>query len=219
VKAYVSQRLKALDLTKRPEVTWTITPVTPPNVPFDLPNAKTWQDLTLSYQSILDERYTPNPVVRVVITDNKGIKRVTGMQIKIQATARVWAASTPLNAGERLKSSHLKLVPADISRQLELVLTEATSPLALHQYEARVMIRAGELLDLRKIRKIPDVARNSPVRLVIEASPGVQVGVSGIALQDGNIGDTIRIKREKDDHSRHYMTGVVIDKHRVKVDP
>ncbi len=219
MKTYVTERLKALSVSNRQDVSWIITPVTPPNVPFEMSNAKTWQDLRLDSQSILDTRYNANPVVRLTITDSKGIKRVTGMQVKIQAMAMVWMTKNTINAGDVLKPSQLKLVSTDISRQLDMAMSEAVSPKALNQYEARVMISAGQLLDFRKVRKIPDVKQNAAIKLIIEASPRVEVGVSGIALQNGYIGETIRVRRDRDNHSKRYLSGIVIDKHRVRVHP
>lgn len=219
VKTYVSERLKALSVSERQDVNWIITPVTPPNVPFEMSNAKSWQDVRLDYQSILDTHYNANPVVRLTLTDTKGIKRVTGMQVKIQAMAMVWMTKNPINAGDILKSSQLKLVPTDISRQLDMAMSEAVTSNALNQYEARVMIGAGQLLDFRKVRKIPDIQQNAAIKLIIEASPGVEVGISGIALQNGSIGETIRVRRDRDNHSKRYLSGTVIDKHRVRVHP
>ncbi|MEB3245124.1 MAG: flagellar basal body P-ring formation chaperone FlgA [Vampirovibrionales bacterium] len=217
ITTYVEDQLKALNLLNKPGISWKITPTPPPNVPLELKQSQSWQDLTLEYQSILEQRFTPNPVVRLTITQPGGSKRLIGVPVSIQANARVWAAKKQIDPHAKLSPLMVQLQPADVSRALDQVLIETTPASELNQYEARVILRAGEWLDLRKIQKTPAVKRNSPVKLIIEPSPGMRVTINGIALEDGQIGQVIRVKRQKDNRQRHYLSGTVTGKGQVNV--
>lgn len=184
-----------------------------PGAPFEFPQAHHQQELKISANSHLGERYSPRGVVQISLEDGQGHHREVGVPVQISIQKSIWVVKNTINANEPLQPSDFSLQNKDVSN----IYTYAVgTERPLSQYLARVNLRPGEVLDARKIIVPPDVSYNSPVRIFISNGDGMTVTVPGIALANGKIGETIRVRQTV--FQRKYYSAKIVDKNKVLVE-
>jgi len=90
----------------------------------------------------------------------------------------------------------------DITSQSEPLLTDLG---VIDDCRAGSNLAAGKMVPLRRIQKIPDVENGETVTL-IGASDLFEIRTKGLALQNGNVGESIRVKNID---SKKILNGVV----------
>ncbi|MCA9788782.1 MAG: flagellar basal body P-ring formation protein FlgA [Cyanobacteria bacterium HKST-UBA05] len=198
VKAYVQQTTEL----SSPDETLIVELIKLPDKPIEL------EGETLEV-FVEDHRVTPIPwhtIVSVVFTTEAGREQI-GVPIKVQVEKSVWVAKKLIRA----KSA---LTHADVSQQRRRLGHEYDYAVAadetISEYATAINISPGQVLDIRQVKKKPAVANQQAVTILMKAHGGVNIKMSGTALQDGAVGDTIKVSQTTRDHKTKIYTGQVI---------
>lgn len=182
-----------------------------PSAPFNFPQA---EEVEITITSRLGETYSERGIVRVSLNDKQhDTHREIGVPVQISVKKPVWVVKNAIGANEPLRTSDLTLRLKDVSHCYNYAVGEERT---IGHYIARVNLRPGEILDARKMVIPPDVSYNSSVRILISNGDGMTVTVPGIALSEGKIGETIRVRQAV--YQRKYYSAKIIDKNRVLVE-
>jgi flagella basal body P-ring formation protein FlgA len=184
-----------------------------PAAPFDFPAAKTLEEIKVSLTSRLGETYSPRGIVQVSLQDGQGHQREIGVPVHIIIQKPVWVVKNVVNAHEPLRAADFSLQSKEVSNIYSYAVGANRN---LGSYQARVNLRPGDILDARKIVIPPDVTYNSPVRIFISNGDGMTVTVPGIALANGKIGETIRVRQAV--FQRKDYSAKIVDKNKVLVE-
>ncbi len=185
-----------------------------PGAPFSFPEAESLEDIQIQTESALGEMYSNRAVVRVRVIAPTGRERSVGVPVKISIQKPVWVLKESIDAHQPLNSRFLELQVRQVSRDFSHVVGKETD---LSQYVARVNLRRGDVLDSRKLVIPPDVARNSRVRIILTTDSGMHISVHGTAVDEGRIGETIRVRQELFG-VRKYYSARIVDKNKVLVE-
>jgi flagella basal body P-ring formation protein FlgA len=181
-----------------PTATLTVTPLHP----LELPEGAQ----IVSLDSTLNRQFSNRTVIRVSYTAPapanshtiRGtvppLRQQRGVAIAIDWQQPVWVIQRPIAAGQPLTANALKLEPRPMTHEVSHLLPPSAN---LAGYEARVMLRTGSLLDDRQIRQAPVVRARQPVRLILQSAPGVQIVIAGEAMNDGTVGQMVRVKHSR----------------------
>ena len=164
--------------------------------------------------SALKSRYSNRTVIQLNLCNNHNHCRHLSVPIRITLQQPVWVANHGVSAHQPLVKSNLTLEMREVSQIASHTLTAKTD---LNQYETRIGIGSGQVLDVRKLVLKPDVRRNSRVRIVMVQSNGVHLGFYGKALQDGRIGETITVAYGLNHRKKKQQRGQVIRHNTVQV--
>ena len=126
------------------------------------------------------------------------------------ATMGLPVLSQNIATGERIDTSILTSKEIDTAKVYASTLTEAAQ---LEGMQATRPLRAGEPINRLHIKPVVDVSRNSLVSLVYR-KPGMELTGNGQALEDGKIGQTIRVMNPD---TRATVVGVVVAANQVEV--
>ena len=130
-------------------------------------------------------------------------------QVAISLTAVV--ATKPLSAGTLLTAEDITLAQTSLpsGRRMDLV----TQPSDALQMTLKREIAQGQPLVVAWLNTPRLITRHQPITLVIEQE-GLTLSTSGIALQSGGKGDTLRVKNSR---SGRILSGTVIDAQQVMI--
>lgn len=184
-----------------------------PAAPFHFPNATQAESVKMTLESPLGDMYSNRSVVQVRMVAPDGQRREIGVPVSIVIQKPVWVLKTAVKANEPLRLSDLSLVMRDVSRSYAYAVGQEK---AVAQYVARVNLMAGDVLDARKLIMPPDVRYNNDVRILLTNGDGMTVSVPGVAMADGRIGDTIRVRQSL--YQRKYYSAKIIDRNQVLVE-
>ncbi|WP_373532997.1 flagellar basal body P-ring formation chaperone FlgA [Vampirovibrio sp.] len=212
VVAHVQQKLGTM-VSKSDQANVSVSITQVPGGPFHFPQAATDKDITITVTSRLGESYTERGIVQVAMQDKQDHHREIGVPIQISVKKPVWVVKNAINAKQPLRASDLSSQLKDISHCYNNAVGGETN---ISQYIARVNLRPGELLDARKMIIPPDVTYNSSVRILISNGDSMTLTVPGIALAEGKIGDTIRVRQAI--FQRKYYSAKIIDRNSVLVE-
>ena len=81
----------------------------------------------------------------------------------------------------------------------------------------KTMLAAGTLLTVNNTESIPAVYQNNTVTLILRLPNNVQVKTQGVALENGSIGNAIRVVRTVNNQKRITYSGTVIRDNTVQV--
>jgi len=128
----------------------------------------------------------------VMVTFAKGDKiRKTYYKYHIHATIPLYKAATDIQKG--------RTVTTDLADYSEIPFTTLYhKPLAdadFGLYAAKRHIKAGDILSFEKVARTTDIRRNEKVTAIIRDG-ALQLQFGAKAMQSGNIGDIIRIKKD-----------------------
>jgi flagella basal body P-ring formation protein FlgA len=182
-----------------------------PGAPFRFPDTQAIQLScdTSSWNSLWSDR----GLVRVTMSDNTGRSREIGIPVQVIIQKNIWVVRNRV-------ISHSPVAPKDLSLEFRDVSANygytADESLDLTQYVARVNLLPGEWLDIRKLEIPPDVRYNDDVSLIMTGPNGMELTVPGVALANGQIGQTIPV-RQAQFQQKHYV-GKIIAKRQVQVE-
>ncbi|MGE0199931.1 MAG: flagellar basal body P-ring formation chaperone FlgA [Candidatus Melainabacteria bacterium] len=168
-------------------------------------------ELKLELSSSLSEFYSDRTLVRIRVIGETGTERMMGVPVRIQVEKPVWVAKINVDAKAPLRTQHFALKTMDVSQDLPHT---AGREFPLNQYTARVNLRAGEPLDIRKVNVPPAVTRNSTVHIIL-ISDGMNISVMGTAMADAQVGERVRVKYKN--RTQKYFTATVTDRNKVEV--
>lgn len=147
--------------------------------------------------------FTSTTVAKVgVFVDNKEFTSF-GVPVKISVYDNVWVAAEAINRGSSLTGMNIEVQEKEIS---EIAKTAARAKNSPDGYLAKKNFRSGEIIDIRHIETIPDIMRNNRVSIIFQ-SDYVTVSMPGEAMQEGKIGDFIRVRNKQ--YKKDYIGKVV----------
>lgn len=188
-----------------------ITVLQVPGAPFHFPDSKAVK-ITLS-SSAWEHAWSDRGIVRIRLEDNDGHSRELGVPIVIRIRKPVWVVRQAISANMPLRASDFTQAIRDVSQSYAYTVGVEQG---LGAYIARVNLSPGEMLDARKIAIPPDVRYNDDIRILLKNDNGMTLSLPGVALADGRIGQTIRVRQSL--YRRQYYNARIIDKNQVLVE-
>lgn len=208
VKAQLAQLVSSAD---QPYIHIEISQV--PAAPFAFPQLTEEKALKLLVSSHMGSLYSERGVVQVSFFNGDTRLREVGVPFQVHIEKPVWVATHLVQANQPLRLSDFELKTRDVSHSYQY---SVGSEINLTDYIARTNLQPGDALDSRKILLPPDVSCNNEVRILISNGEGMTLTVPGIALSNGRVGETIRVRQAL--YTRKYYSARVIDKNRVLVE-
>lgn len=154
--------------------------------------------------------FTPATVVRVEVTVNDKVIDSFGVPVRISVTDKVLVATDRINIGETLTNSNVQFQDKDIT---QLAQSSAREDALSGNVITKKVFRSGEIIDTRYTESIPDVIRDNQVNLIFN-SDLINITVTGTALENGKVGDFIRVRNVK--YKKEYV-GRIINRNTVQV--
>ena len=122
-----------------------------------------------------------------IFSDGEGEKRIY-FKYSIDATVQVLLANMDIRAKTPLSMDFFTQIPLKFDNFYDKPVTD------VYKLEAKILIVRGKILTSRMVRKIPDIHRNDEI--IAEArEDGIVVDFPVRALEDGRVGEYIRVKR------------------------
>lgn len=169
----------------------------PEKMPFDQA-FEPWEFKSTS----LTPGFVGRTLVQIVVTPRASSKSASvfahpasqtiGIPVEVSITQPVWVATNTIMPHQPLSLKDLKLETRTLHQFGQTPLSPDLSP---SQFESNTMLRPGTILDSRWVSRIPDVRRLQEIRVVLKNSSGTQVSIIGTALEDGYIGQSIRVRQ------------------------
>ena len=163
------------------------------------------EQVAIQAESNLARQVTDRAVVRVKLHPERGGDRLIGVPVEIHMKRPVWVVTAPLQPGQPLNGKVLRQEEREIGHDLARMLPMDAKPT---DYQARVVLKPGQVLDSTNVGRIPTIRRLQDVRIWLQSPAGMKVSVLGQALEDGFVGGAIRV-RQKDFKRRDYTARVV----------
>jgi flagella basal body P-ring formation protein FlgA len=172
-----------------------------PGIPFDVPEGK----LEIKVKTSLRDDFVQRTIARISIYVDGKFQRALGVPVTLALYEDVWIASQPISRDDALSNINIEKARRDISR---LAGTAARVNNDLVNTRVKKTFRTGDILDHRFIEKDPVVVRNSLVEIIFQSN-SVAISIPGEAMENGQMGDIIRVKSNEFD--KEYM-GKIIDR-------
>lgn len=170
-----------------------------------IPDGKLEIKVDLDNNNFAPKKYT---MVTINVDGQKARKFPVPVALTLQQN--VWVAADSIEKDKTLNEANITLEKKDITNNYALVVGADKN---LADYVASRPIRAGEIIDKRCAAPKPDVFKNSIVSTIFDTG-GVNVAIDATAMQNGVIGDSIRVRSEK--YNKFYM-GQIIGQNKVLV--
>lgn len=172
---------------------------------FEIPTGKLDIVVSLDNNNFALKKYT-------IVTINVNGQKVRKFPIPVflTLTQNVWIATENIAKDSALNLSSFSLEKKDITNNYALVISEDKNP---SDYVAVRAIKSGEVIDRRCVMLKPDVFKNSIVSTIFDTG-GINIALDTTALQNGVVGDSIRVHSEK--YKKVYM-GQIIGQNKVLV--
>ncbi|MEW5819974.1 MAG: flagellar basal body P-ring formation chaperone FlgA [Cyanobacteriota bacterium] len=172
-----------------------------PGVPFNVEDGK----LEIKINSVLRDEFRQRTVVRVSVYVDGKFQRALGVPVTMALYDKVWVATQPIQRDDALSAANIQVERRDISR---LANTYAKAITDLTNTRVKKTFNAGDIIDHRFVEKDPIVVRNALVEVIFQ-SKTISIAIPAQAMENGHIGDIIRVKSDK--FNKEYI-GKVIDR-------
>ncbi|MBY0450387.1 MAG: flagellar basal body P-ring formation chaperone FlgA [Cyanobacteria bacterium] len=173
----------------------------------DLPAHVQWE-----LSSSLAHFYSNRVIVKARLMEGgQSVDLAVPVEITIQKP--VWVLRNAIMPGQLIERADVAQENRDVSIQLPNLVS--MPPNEWPQYAARIPLRPGDLLDRRQILIPPDVRRNEEVWVTLKCDKGFEITLMGIALDEGRIGQTVRVQNRL--NRDRYYTARVVKKNHVEV--
>ncbi|KVO87664.1 hypothetical protein WL21_04580 [Burkholderia ubonensis] len=116
--------------------------------------------------------------------------------VRGEIIARVLVAAAPIPAGRPLTPQDVELSERNWAKTPDAL----ADPAALNGRVSRRALKSGQVLQKRFLKGGEAVRKGQAVRIVARTAQ-VEVSVAGTALEDGAMGDTIRVRRAGNGHA------------------
>jgi len=133
------------------------------------------------------------------------------LRSKVEIWLDVVAAGRPLKKKQRLTKDDLKLLNKDIGNLSKRFFSDIDALIGKEMVSS--IYRDGVILDWM-VRTPPTISKNEDVTIFVELS-GVSATAKGVALEDGNMGDLIKVKNLD---TKKEIKATVTGTNEVKVD-
>jgi len=149
------------------------------------------------------------PVKIEVYVDEKRVK-VVNVHFELSATAEVVVARNNIAAFKPIEKTQVKLTKKKIKGLANNILTNVD---AVSGMRSKRLLRTGAILTKDMLEPIPTISRGDVISIFVEFG-NVTVKAQGKALQDGRIGDNIKVVNV---NSNKRLTGIVTEKKSVRI--
>ncbi len=158
---------------------------------------------------------SPNPfrgpaVVRAEILVNERTEKVLTMTVDTRFYRDVLVTTRAVRRGTLFADDMVELEERDVTNLRYGYFSDVA---ALSGMQARRPVGAGAVVNERHVELIPVVKRGDGITMMAQ-SPNMQISASGVALQDGGMGEHIRVKNTD---SGKIVIGEVVDAGTVQV--
>lgn len=164
-----------------------------------------------------DTRTNPyaNRSIAQVTLSTEAETRQLGVPVRLSLEQPVWVSTHFIRAKDPLKAGDFVRQTKRLTQDAAWVIPTDTMPTG---YTARINIMPGTVLDNRKVNITPVVSQNSDVTVVYRMNTGVQMSIIGKALENGVMGQQIKVRRTLENRKSRILTGQVIGKNQVLVE-
>lgn len=146
-----------------------------------------------------------------VLVNKKPVKTFyAATSIKVLKTVPVARETITKDRAISFKSVEMKKV--DVTRNINDILTAEDLSRGL---VAKKMFYPSEIITKKYAVSRPDVLRNALVSVNFKSGEDLMIMVEGIALNQGNVGDTIQVRNKN--YNRIY-TGTIVGQNRVQIE-
>ena len=143
-------------------------------------------------------------VLRMVIATQERTLQEMSVTADVRWFRPVLTATRGMLRGEELTAEMVELDERDVTRGRDGFFTDIAE---LDGLRTRRRVRPGDLLTQKHTERIPVVLRGGEITMVVETE-NLRISALGTALQDGGIGDRIRVRNAD---SGKVVYGEVID--------
>ncbi len=151
---------------------------------------------------------------RVGIRRDGKLNRTVTISGRVRLTKPVAIARRPLNLGILLKAEDIELKPQTVESLEALGVTE---PGQLIGRQLKRFISAGEQVRTADLKTVDVVQRSRPVT-VLSGADGVALRLTGVALDNGGMGDQVRVRLGDSRKAQREVRGVVTGLATVRVE-
>ncbi len=158
-----------------------------------------------------DNYFSSHSMVKADIVVDGVKERTLILPVNIKIYDNVWVVTEHIDRGKAFSGSNVTVEKRDISSYVRYALRSNTD---IEGMLARKTFKPGDIIDNRYVENAPAVKKESPVSVVFK-SDFVMVTMSAEAMDNGNIGDFIKVKNTR--YKKIYI-GRVISPNTVLVD-
>ncbi|HHU51965.1 MAG TPA: flagellar basal body P-ring formation protein FlgA [Firmicutes bacterium] len=135
------------------------------------------------------EVYAPGPLtLRVIVALNGKEVRTVPVTVRLHIKAHVLVAKRPLGKFETIFSEDLTTELREVRPGEEVARLPEPG-----KYRVTRALRQGEVVKRKDLQLVPEVVKGSKVGLTVN-SGSLRLSLVGLAVEDGWLGDTIRVK-------------------------
>lgn len=175
-----------------------------PDVSFESSNIKAKFDYKINEQSSIQKLFI------LFYEDNDLIRKIE-IPFKIKIQTEVVVANRDIPPNSVISENDLVTISRDID-DIDQIITE------LHQAVGKLAIRRiskGEVVKKNDLQQVKVIKRGQNVNVEV-ISGNVKIYTTGIAIQDGGVGDVIRLRREID-NTKTTIEGKVVNENLVQI--
>jgi len=145
--------------------------------------------------------FNPITIVRVNILVNGKLQKSFIAQAKINTYDKVWVVKDYIQRGSVF--SGVALEEKEITY---LPKTYANKDFNPYKYVSRKNYKPEDVIDCTYVEKIPAIVRNSPVSVIFKTD-SVSVTIPAVALEQGVIGDFIKVRSQN--YKKDYLGKII----------
>ena len=188
---------------------WSVECLNLPSIPIHLKGDNFSKDIRFSNTSF----NSPNNIAMLTLVSNQASYRL-GVAVRVKVKKLAWEVLEVLNAKQRIEPRHLQLTWHEFDDLGRYVLPEK---IAFERLRSRVNLQPHSILESRNTEEIPFVFQNATITLILSMPNDVQVKTQAVALENGFLGDHVRVARSTQNQHRILYTATVIRENTVKV--
>ncbi|GBF23293.1 flagellar basal body P-ring biosynthesis protein-like protein [Candidatus Gastranaerophilus sp. (ex Termes propinquus)] len=140
------------------------------------------------------KRFMHKDIKRVVISDGKEVLASFPVNVTVLVYKDVLVARGPIASFAVVTPSNSELRRMEVGLHIQKVITEAEGA---KQLIATRNFSDGALILKPYTRSKPDIVRNTGVNLVFYSNEGMNIQMEGVALGEGNVGDTVLVRNTR----------------------
>lgn len=172
--------------------------------PDDVPEIRVTSNLT--------QYFTPHSLAQVSLTLPNGESQAAGVPVRISIIKTVWVVKKQMRPNEPFTPHNIEKKEVAINQQFDDIVAGNTS---LRKKTPRLVLIPGAILRQSQLTDPIAVKSQGFVHIVMNTGAGVRMVLEGKALENGHIGDVIRV-RNRFNQDKLY-TATVIGQNRVAV--
>lgn len=179
------------------------------NVPvesFSIPDGKISVSVTSNSNGL-----NPREYKKINILVDKKIVRTTFVQAEVKAFKSVAVAKTTISRDKAISFQSVEIKKVDVLKNINETLSSEEIAQGLL---AKKAFFPGEIISKKYTATRPDVLKDAIVSVNFKTENNLTIAVEGIALTQGNIGDTIQVKNKR---LNRVYTGTVVGENRVQI--